>query len=117
MNWLLTFAVGGILCVIAQILMDKTALTPARIVVIYVVAGLILTAAGVYEPLVKLAGAGATVPLTGFGYCLATGVQQAVDSKGLLGAFTGGLGATAGGVAGALLFGWLCALLFRPKGK
>lgn len=117
MNYFYAFLVGGLLCVIAQILIDKTALTPARIVVLYVSAGVVLTAIGVYEPLVELAGAGATVPLTGFGYCLAKGVKAAVASKGLVGAFIGGVAAAAGGITAAVTFGWFFALLFKPKGK
>ncbi len=117
MNYFFAFLVGGLICVIAQILIDKTALTPARIVVVYVVAGVALTALGLYEPLVKLAGAGATVPLTGFGYSLAKGVRAAVESQGLLGAFTGGIGAAAGGITAAIFFGWLFAMLFKPRGK
>ncbi len=117
MNYLYAFVVGGLLCLIAQILIDKTALTPARIVVLYVVSGVALTAIGLYEPLVKLAGAGATVPLTGFGYSLAKGVQKAISSDGLLGIFSGGLGATAGGIAAAVFFGVVAALLFKSKGK
>ncbi|MBQ6946892.1 MAG: stage V sporulation protein AE [Clostridia bacterium] len=117
MNYFFAFLVGGLICVIAQILIDKTAMTPARIVVLFVVAGVVLTALGLYEPLVKLAGAGATVPLTGFGYCLAEGVKKAVAEQGLLGAFTGGIGAAAGGVAAAIFFGWFFAMLFKPRGK
>lgn len=117
MNYFFAFLVGGLICVIAQILIDKTALTPARIVVVYVVAGVALTALGLYEPLVQLAGAGATVPLTGFGYSLAKGVRAAVESQGLLGAFTGGIGAAAGGITAAIFFGWLFAMLFKPRGK
>lgn len=115
--YLYAFLVGGALCVIAQILIDKTKLTPARILVGYVVAGVILGAVGLYEPLVKFAGAGATTPLTGFGYNIAKGVQRAVDEKGLLGALTGGLTAAAGGTAAALVFGFLAALIFKGKPK
>ena len=111
------FWVGGLICLIGQILIDKTRLTPARILVSYVVAGVILTAIGVYEPIVKYAGAGATVPLTGFGYNLAKGVREAVDSEGLLGALLGGFRAAAAGVAAAVFFGFLAALLFKPKDK
>ena len=96
LTYVMAFTVGGTLCVIAQILIDKTKLTPARILVAYVCAGVILTAIGVYEPLVKLAGGGATTPLTGFGYTIATGVKEAVDEKGLVGALTGGISATSG---------------------
>ena len=108
---------GGILCIIAQILIDKTKLTPARILVLYVVAGVFLGAVGVYEPLVKLAGAGASTPLTGFGYLIAKGVQEAVAEKGLLGALTGPLTAAAGGTAAALVFGYLVALIAKGKAK
>ena len=113
--YLKAFIVGGLLCVIAQILIDKTKLTPARILVTYVVSGAILTAIGVYEPLVKFAGAGATVPLTGFGYSLATGVKKAVLENGLFGAVSGGLTATAGGIAVAVIMGVVCAVVFKAK--
>ena len=117
MNYIWAFAVGGAFCVIAQILIDKTRLTPARILVTYVVAGVILGAIGLYEPLANFAGAGATTPLTGFGYLIAKGVRRAVDEKGLVGALTGGLSAAAGGTAAALVFGFLASLLFRGKPK
>ena len=117
MNYIWAFAVGGAFCVIAQILIDKTRLTPARILVAYVVAGVILGAIGLYEPLANFAGAGATTPLTGFGYLIAKGVRRAVDEKGLVGALTGGLSAAAGGTAAALVFGFLASLLFRGKPK
>ena len=100
---------------IAQILIDKTKLTPARILVFYVVAGVILGAIGVYKPIVDMAGAGATVPLTGFGYLISEGVREAVDEKGLLGALTGGMTAAAGGITAALVFGYLAAVLFKGK--
>ena len=109
------FVVGGLLCVIAQILIDKTKLTPARILVSFVVAGVILGALGLYKPLVDFAGAGATVPLTGFGYLISEGVREAVDKQGLLGALTGGLSAAAGGISAALVFGYLSAVLFKGK--
>ena len=112
-----TFLIGGLLCVIAQLLIDKTKLTPARILVIYVVAGVVLGGIGVYEPLVELAGAGATVPLTGFGYLISRGVREAVESEGLLGALTGGLRAASGGIAAALVFGYLACLLAKGKPK
>lgn len=115
MMYLKAFVCGGLLCIIAQILIDKTKLTPARILVSYVVAGAILTAVGVYEPFVKFAGAGATVPLTGFGYSLATGVKKAVGESGIFGAFTGGLSATAGGIAVAIIMGVVCAVVFKAK--
>ena len=111
------FWVGGLICLIGQILIDKTKLTPARILVSYVVAGVILTAIGVYEPIVKYAGAGATVPLAGFGYTLATGVKKAVAEQGLAGALTGGITATAAGITAAIVFGWLVSLLAKPKMK
>lgn len=111
------FWVGGLICLIGQILIDKTKLTPARILVSYVVAGVILTAIGVYEPIVKYAGAGATVPLTGFGYTLATGVKKAVAEQGLAGALTGGITATAAGITAAIVFGWLVSLLAKSKMK
>ena len=111
------FWVGGLICLIGQVLIDKTKLTPARILVSYVVAGVILTAIGVYEPIVKYAGAGATVPLTGFGYTLATGVKKAVAEQGLAGALTGGITATAAGITAAIVFGWLVSLLAKPKMK
>ena len=117
MQYLWAFLVGGILCVIGQLLIDFTKLTPARILVSYVVAGVFLTAVGVYDPLVKLAGAGATVPLTGFGYSLAKGVETAVKEQGLVGALTGGLTATAAGIAAAILFGVIAALVAKPNIK
>ena len=115
MMYLKAFIVGGLLCVIAQILIDKTKLTPAKILVSYVVSGTILTAIGLYEPLVKFAGAGATVPLTGFGYCLANGVKKAVAENGLFGAVTGGLTGAAGGITTVIVMGVLCALIFKAK--
>ena len=109
------FLVGGALCVVAQILIDKTKMTPARILVSFVIAGVVLGAMGVYKPLVDFAGAGATVPLTGFGYLISEGVREAVDEQGLLGALTGGLTAAAGGISAALVFGYLAAVLFKGK--
>ncbi len=117
MEYLWAFIVGGIFCVIGQLLIDLTKLTPARILVAYVVAGVILTAVGVYQPLVDLAGAGATVPLTGFGYTLAKGVQQAVAEQGLLGVLTGGLTATAGGIGAAITFGLVAGLVGKSRMK
>ena len=117
MEYLKAFLVGGALCAIGQILIDKTKLTPARILSFYVVAGVFLSAIGIYGPLAEWAGAGASVPLTGFGHSLAEGVRKAVVEDGLLGALTGGLSATAGGIAAALCFALLFALLFRPKEK
>ncbi|MBR3686462.1 MAG: stage V sporulation protein AE [Clostridia bacterium] len=109
------FVIGGALCMIAQILIDKTRLTPARILVSYVTVGVLLGALGLYKPLVEFAGAGATVPLTGFGYLISEGVREAVDKQGLLGALTGGLTAAAGGISAALVFGYLAAIMFRGK--
>ena len=117
MDYLKAFLVGGALCLMGQILIDKTTLTPARILVSYVVVGVILGAAGVYKPLAEFAGAGATVPLTGFGNTLAKGVREAVSQEGFLGIFTGGLKATAGGITAAVFFGFLVSILFQPKDK
>lgn len=117
MDYVYAFITGGILCVIAQILIDKTKLTPARILVSFVTLGVILEALGIYEPIVKFGKAGATVPLPGFGYALAKGVMKEVDKIGFLGAFTGGIKGTAGGITAAIIFGYLMALLFNPKTK
>lgn len=117
MDYLKAFLCGGILCAIGQILIDKTQLTPARILTGYVVTGVLLGAVGVYQPISDWGGAGASVPLTGFGFSLAKGVKKAVEEKGWLGVFTGGLTATAGGIAAAVIFGVLMALLFRPGDK
>ena len=117
MDYLKAFIVGGALCLIGQILIDKTKLTPARILVSYVVCGVLLTALNIYKPIVDFAGAGATVPLTGFGYCLANGVKEAVDAQGLLGVFTGGLKATAGGITAAIISALIVSLIFRAKDK
>lgn len=117
MEYLKAFLVGGILCAVGQILIDKTKLTPARILSAYVVTGVLLSALGIYGPLADWAGAGASVPLTGFGHALAEGVRKAVAEDGWLGTLTGGLSATAGGIAAALCFALLFALLFRPKEK
>lgn len=111
------FLTGGILCLIGQLLIDKTSLTPAKILVSYVVAGVLLGAAGIYEPFAEWAGAGAAVPLTGFGNTLARGVKKAVEEKGLLGVFTGGLTAAAAGICAAILFGFIMALIFKPREK
>ena len=111
------FLVGGALCMLGQILIDRTRLTPARILSGYVVAGVVLSAVGLYQPLVDFAGAGATVPLTGFGHLLAKGVREAVRQDGFLGALTGGLTASAAGVTAAVFFALLCAVLFRAKEK
>ena len=117
MTYLYAFLVGGVICTVGQILIDKTKLTPARIVVLFVVSGAVLTAVGLYEPLVKFAGTGATVPITGFGYSLVNGVRTAIDKYGWIGIFTGGLTATSGGVTAALMFGLLFSLLFNSKMK
>ncbi len=117
MDYLKAFIIGGIICAIGQILIDKTKLTPARILVTYVTAGVFLQLIGVYEPLVNFAGAGATVPLTGFGFNLCKGVAKAVGEKGFLGIFTGGLTAAAGGIAAAIVFGFLVSVIFRSKPK
>ena len=117
MDYLNAFLCGGILCAIGQILIDKTKLTPARILTGYVVAGVLLSSLGLYQPLVDWGGAGATVPLTGFGHSLAKGVAKAVAEKGWLGVLTGGLTATAGGIAAAVVFGVLMALIFKPGEK
>lgn len=109
------FVIGGAICSLAQILIDKTKLTPARILVLYVVAGVLLGALGVYKPLVDFAGAGATVPIVGFGYLISEGIREAVDNQGLLGALTGGFTAASGGIAAALVFGYLAAIAFKGK--
>ncbi len=111
------FAVGGLFCLIGQVLIDYTKLTPARILVSYVVSGVLLTAIGLYEPIVKIAGAGATVPLTGFGYCLANGAKAAIDKYGAIGIITGGLTATSAGITVALFFGFLASLIFKSDEK
>ncbi|MBQ3481522.1 MAG: stage V sporulation protein AE [Oscillospiraceae bacterium] len=115
--YLKAFAVGGLLCLAGQLLIDKTRLTPARILTSYVVAGVVLGALGLYQPLVDFAGAGASVPLTGFGNLLARGVREAVAEKGLVGVFTGGIGASAGGICAAVFFALIAALLFRSREK
>ena len=117
LEYVWAFLVGGALCVIAQILLDKTSLSPARILVGYVVVGVFLGAIGVYEPLVQFAGAGATTPLTGFGYLIAKGIRTAVDERGLIGVLTGALTAASAGTAAALCFGYLAALISRGKPK
>ena len=116
-EYILAFLVGGLICVVGQILIDKTKLTPARILVGYVVAGVILGAFGIYEKIQEFAGAGATVPLSGFGNLLAKGVREAVDKNGLIGVFTGSLEATAGGITAAILAGLIAALIFKAKDK
>ena len=115
--YLWAFLVGGALCIPAQILLDKTKLTPARILTLYVVLGVFLGAIGLYEPLVKFAGAGASTPLTGFGYLISKGVRDAVDAQGLLGALTGGLTAASGGIAAALVIGLAASIVFKSKSR
>lgn len=117
LTYLAVFITGGTLCVIAQILIDKTKITPARILVGYVVSGVILTAIGLYEPIVKFGRTGATVPLSGFGYSIAKGVEEAVDEQGLIGAVTGSLSATSAGITTALVLALLIALIFKSKPK
>lgn len=117
MSYLYAFLIGGVICTVGQILIDKTKLTPARIVVLFVVLGVALTGLGLYEPLVKFAGAGATVPITGFGYSLAKGVEAAIKQYGWIGIFVGGLTATAGGITAAILFGYIFSLFFKSKMK
>ena len=117
MEYIKAFIVGGLFCVIGQILIDKTKLTPAKILVSYVIMGVLLSAVGIYEKLADFAGAGATVPLTGFGHLLAKGVREAVDEQGFLGIFTGGLKSTAGGITAAITAGLLAALIFKARDK
>ena len=117
MDYFKAFCIGGLICLIGQILIDKTKLTPARILVSYVVAGVFLGAIGVYEPLAEFAGAGATVPLTGFGFTLAKGVKEAILKDGFLGILTGGLKAAAGGITAAVIAGLLASIFFKPKDK
>lgn len=117
MDYVKAFLVGGIFCLIGQILIDKTKLTPARILVSYVVLGVLAGAVGIYKPLIEFAGAGATIPLTGFGSLLAKGVREAVDQQGFLGIFTGGLKAAAGGITTAIMAGLIASLLFKAKDK
>ncbi len=117
MEYVWAFVIGGLICVVGQLLIDLTKLTPARILTSYVVAGVILGGLGWYEPIVNFAGGGATVPLTGFGYLLSKGVREAVDEKGLLGAFTGGFTSAAAGIAAAVFFGLLAALVFKSGSK
>lgn len=116
-TYLKVFITGGIICMIGQILIDKTKLTPARILVLFVTLGVILTGLGIYEPIVEFGGAGATVPISGFGYLLADGVTEAVDEKGLFGIFVGGVSAAAGGITAAIIFGYLFALISKPDIK
>ena len=115
MEYLKAFLMGGTLCVIAQIVIDRTKLTPARILTGYVCSGVLLTALGLYEPIIKIFGCGASVPLTGFGYTLAKGVERSVDQNGILGIFLGGLENTAGGISAAIVFSLIISLFFRGK--
>ncbi len=117
MDYIKAFLVGGILCLIGQIFVDKTGLTPARILVGYVVSGVLLSAFGIYQRLIDFAGAGASVPLTGFGHSIAKGVREAVNSDGFMGVLTGGLKATAGGITAAIVAGLIASLIFKPKDK
>lgn len=117
MEYIKAFVVGGFLCVIAQVLIDKCKLTPARILVIYVTTGTALTVLGIYKPLVEFAGCGATIPLTGFGYCLAEGARQGVEELGAPGILTGALSGTAGGITAAIVAGLIVALIFKPREK
>ncbi len=117
MEFIKAFIIGGLICVVGQILIDNTKLTPARILVLFVTLGVVLTAIGVYEPLVNFAGAGATVPLTGFGYSIAKGVQKGVSEYGVLGALTGGITATAAGITASIFFGYIIALIAKPGDK
>ncbi|CAK7071658.1 stage V sporulation protein AE [Tissierella carlieri] len=117
MEYVKAFIVGGLICVVGQIILDNTKLTPAHILVSFLTAGVILGGIGLYEPLVKFGGAGATVPIIGFGNALAQGAIEGAKTKGIIGAFTGGLQATAGGVAAAILFGYIMAVIFNPKTK
>lgn len=117
MEFVKAFVIGGLICVVGQLLIDYTKLTPARIMVLFVTAGVVLTAVGVYDPLVEFAGAGATVPLSGFGYSMAKGVQEAVKEYGFLGVFMGGVTAGAAGIAAAVFFGYIAALVAKPGDK
>ena len=117
MDYVKAFFVGGLFCLIGQVLIDKTKLTPARILVSYVIIGVFLSAIGIYESLVEFAGAGASVPLTGFGHIIAKGVKDAIQTDGFIGIFTGGLKASAGGITAAIIAGFLASILFKPKDK
>ena len=117
MDFVYAFLVGGLLCAIGQVLIDYTKLTPARILVAFVVAGVILSAFKLYQPIIDLAGAGASVPLTGFGHLLAEGVRKGVSEKGILGIFTGGLTAASAGISAAIIFGLAVSIIFNPKDK
>ncbi len=117
MEYIKAFVVGGLICVVGQVILDNTKLTPAHILVSFLTAGVVLGGLGIYEPIAKFGGAGATVPIIGFGNALAQGAIEGAKTKGIIGAFTGGITATAGGVAAAILFGYIAALLFKPKTK
>lgn len=117
MEYVRCFVVGGLICVIGQILLDRTTLTNGKIMVIFLVAGAILQAIGIYQPIVEFAGAGATVPISGFGYALAKGAMEEIDGSGIMGAFAGGIKATASGITAAIIFGYLAALVANPKSK
>ena len=117
MNYINAFWVGGLICVLAQILIDKTKMTPARILVLFVILGVAFTAVGLYEPLVNFAGGGATVPISGFGYSLAKGVEEAVNEKSWIGIFTGGFTSCAAGIAAAILFAFIASLFFKSRSK
>lgn len=117
MDYLMAFLIGGAICVVGQILMDTTSLTPAHVLVIFVVSGVVLSGLGLYQPLVEIGKAGATIPLTGFGHTLASGVMEEVDKYGILGIFTGGLKSSAAGISAAVVFGLIMATLFNPKAK
>lgn len=117
MEYVKAFLTGGVICAIAQVLIDRTKLLPARIVVLFVVLGALLTGVGLYEQVVEFGGAGATVPISGFGYALAKGVMEEVDAKGLFGVLTGGIIATSGGITAAIFFGYLASLIFNSKSK
>ncbi len=117
MQYVYAFVIGGLICTVGQVLLSKTSMTSARILVLYVSLGVILTVLGLYKPIVDLGGAGATVPLSGFGYSLAKGAMEAAREEGIVGALTGGLKATAAGIAAAVLFGYLIAVIFNPKSK
>ncbi len=117
MQYVYAFVIGGLICTVGQVLLSKTSMTSARILVLYVSLGVILTVLGLYKPIVDLGGAGATVPLSGFGYSLAQGAMEAVREEGIVGALTGGLKATAAGITAAVLFGYLVAVIFNPKSK
>lgn len=117
MDYINAFIVGGLICLVGQLLMDAAKLPPARVLIIFVTSGVVLTAIGVYEPLVKIGGAGATIPLPGFGYSLAKGAFKGVEKNGFIGAFFGGVEATSGGITAAIVFGYLMAIIFNPKTK